>query len=128
MKQKHSSGVRIRKWTSLSFELFCQIRAQHLWSLTGPNEKNDGLTSYRLLYNDYHLVLLSLQQFNLIFLLRPDDGHQMVLCTVSTTCRDGLFFTSSVDDICNWSYAPYPKKSRIYKRHFDAKARQCAST
>ncbi|KAL6492563.1 Protein Ycf2 A [Orobanche gracilis] len=41
--------------TSLSFELFCRIVAQDLWSLPGPDEKN-GITSYGLVENDSDLV------------------------------------------------------------------------
>ncbi|RHN66425.1 hypothetical protein MtrunA17_Chr3g0090891 [Medicago truncatula] len=48
----------MKKLTILLYLLSCSAGsvAQNLWSLTGPNEKNDGITSYRLLYNDSDLV------------------------------------------------------------------------
>nr|UZA65626.1 Ycf2 protein [Medicago lupulina] len=51
-------GTSMKKLTILLYLLSCSAGsvAQNLWSLTGPNEKNDGLTSYRLLYNDSDLV------------------------------------------------------------------------
>nr|YP_009988060.1 hypothetical protein RF2 [Medicago edgeworthii]QNM38298.1 hypothetical protein RF2 [Medicago edgeworthii] len=51
-------GTSMKKLTILLYLLSCSAGsvAQNLWSLTGPNEKNDGITSYRLLYNDYDLV------------------------------------------------------------------------
>nr|YP_009656632.1 hypothetical chloroplast RF2 [Medicago marina]QCO73530.1 hypothetical chloroplast RF2 [Medicago marina] len=51
-------GTSMKKLTILLYLLSCSAGsvAQNLWSLTGPNEKNDGITSYRLLYNDSDLV------------------------------------------------------------------------
>nr|YP_009657241.1 hypothetical chloroplast RF2 [Medicago laciniata]QCO74139.1 hypothetical chloroplast RF2 [Medicago laciniata] len=48
-------GTSMKKLTILLYLLSCSAGsvAQNLW---GPNEKNDGITSYRLLYNDYDLV------------------------------------------------------------------------
>nr|YP_010565824.1 hypothetical protein RF2 [Medicago turbinata]UZC30456.1 hypothetical protein RF2 [Medicago turbinata] len=51
-------GTSMKKLTILLYLLSCSAGsvAQNLWSLTGPNEKNDGITSYRLLSNDSDLV------------------------------------------------------------------------
>nr|UZC31290.1 hypothetical protein RF2 [Medicago constricta] len=51
-------GTSMKKLTILLYLLSCSAGsvAQNLWSLIGPNEKNDGITSYRLLYNDSDLV------------------------------------------------------------------------
>nr|YP_010565976.1 hypothetical protein RF2 [Medicago murex]UZC30608.1 hypothetical protein RF2 [Medicago murex]UZC30684.1 hypothetical protein RF2 [Medicago murex] len=51
-------GTSMKKLTILLYLLSCSAGsvAQNLWSLTGPNEKNDGITSYRLLYNDSDLL------------------------------------------------------------------------
>nr|YP_010173618.1 hypothetical chloroplast RF2 [Medicago arabica]QSJ48855.1 hypothetical chloroplast RF2 [Medicago arabica] len=51
-------GTSMKKLTILLYLLSCSAGsvAQNLWSLTGPNEKNDGITSYRLIYNDSDLV------------------------------------------------------------------------
>nr|YP_010566583.1 hypothetical protein RF2 [Medicago heyniana]UZC32050.1 hypothetical protein RF2 [Medicago heyniana] len=51
-------GTSMKKLTILLYLLSCSAGsvAQNLWSLTGSNEKNDGITSYRLLYNDSDLV------------------------------------------------------------------------
>ena len=51
-------GTSMKKLTILLYLLSCSAGsvAQNLWSLTGPNEKNDGIASYRLLYNDSDLV------------------------------------------------------------------------
>ncbi|KAK2350161.1 protein Ycf2 [Trifolium repens] len=48
----------MKKLTILLYLLSCSAGsvAQDLWSLPGPNEKNDGITSYRLLDNDSDLV------------------------------------------------------------------------
>nr|YP_010565946.1 hypothetical protein RF2 [Medicago rotata]UZC30532.1 hypothetical protein RF2 [Medicago rotata] len=86
-------GTSMKKLTILLYLLSCSAGsvAQKLWSLTGPNEKNEGITSYRLLYNDYDLVhgllevegaLLGSSQtgspFNnegVTFLLRPEPRN-----------------------------------------------------
>nr|YP_010173238.1 hypothetical chloroplast RF2 [Medicago secundiflora]QSJ48419.1 hypothetical chloroplast RF2 [Medicago secundiflora] len=86
-------GTSMKKLTILLYLLSCSAGsvAQNLWSLTGPNEKNDGITSYRLLYNDSDLVhgllevegaLLGSSQtgspFNndeVTFLLRPEPRN-----------------------------------------------------
>nr|QJD20933.1 hypothetical chloroplast RF21 [Trifolium alexandrinum] len=49
-------GTSMKKLTILLYLLSCSAGsvAQDLWS--GPNEKNDGITSHRLLENDYDLV------------------------------------------------------------------------
>nr|QJS52105.1 Ycf2 [Vicia bungei] len=51
-------GTSMKKLTILLYLLSCSAGsvAQDLWSLPGPNEKNDGITSYRLLENDSDLV------------------------------------------------------------------------
>jgi hypothetical protein len=51
-------GTSMKKLTLLLYLLSCSAGsvAQDLWSLPGPNEKNDGITSYRLLENDSDLV------------------------------------------------------------------------
>nr|YP_010176756.1 hypothetical chloroplast RF21 [Vicia costata]QSQ72459.1 hypothetical chloroplast RF21 [Vicia costata] len=51
-------GTSMKKLTLLLYLLSCSagLVAQDLWSLPGPNEKNDGITSYRLLENDSDLV------------------------------------------------------------------------
>jgi hypothetical protein len=51
-------GTSMKKLTILLYLLSCSAGsvAQDLWSLPGPNEKNDGITSYRLLDNDSDLV------------------------------------------------------------------------
>nr|YP_010566659.1 hypothetical protein RF2 [Medicago soleirolii]UZC32278.1 hypothetical protein RF2 [Medicago soleirolii] len=51
-------GTSMKKLTILLYLLSCSAGsvAQNLWSLTGPNEKNDGITSYRLFSNDSDLV------------------------------------------------------------------------
>jgi len=51
-------GTSMKKLTILLYLLSCSAGsvAQDLWSLPGPNEKNDGITSYKLLENDSDLV------------------------------------------------------------------------
>ncbi|CAI8584138.1 unnamed protein product [Vicia faba] len=51
-------GTSMKKLTILLYLLSCSAGsvAQDLWSLPGPNETNDGITSYRLLENDSDLV------------------------------------------------------------------------
>nr|YP_009141474.1 hypothetical chloroplast RF21 [Lathyrus tingitanus]AIL56000.1 hypothetical chloroplast RF21 [Lathyrus tingitanus] len=51
-------GTSMKKLTILLYLLSCSAGsvAQHLFSLPGPNENNDGITSYRLLENDSDLV------------------------------------------------------------------------
>nr|YP_010132592.1 hypothetical protein RF2 [Vicia cracca]QQD90339.1 hypothetical protein RF2 [Vicia cracca] len=51
-------GTSMKKLTILLYLLSCSAGsvAQDLWSLPGPNEKDDGITSYRLLENDSDLV------------------------------------------------------------------------
>ncbi|GAU45730.1 hypothetical protein TSUD_247380 [Trifolium subterraneum] len=48
----------MKKLTILLYLLSCSAGsvAQDLWSLPGPNEKSDGITSYTPLENDYDLV------------------------------------------------------------------------
>nr|YP_009109941.1 hypothetical chloroplast RF21 [Trifolium strictum]AIJ28408.1 hypothetical chloroplast RF21 [Trifolium strictum] len=51
-------GTSMKKLTILLYVLSCSAGSvvQDLWSLPGPNQKNDGITSYRLLENDSDLV------------------------------------------------------------------------
>ena len=51
-------GTSMKKLTILLYLLSCSagLVAQDLWSLPGPDGKNDGITSYRLLENDSDLV------------------------------------------------------------------------
>nr|YP_009141235.1 hypothetical chloroplast RF21 [Lathyrus clymenum]AIL55761.1 hypothetical chloroplast RF21 [Lathyrus clymenum] len=51
-------GTSMKKLTILLYLLSCSAGsvAQDFLSLPGPNENNDGITSYRLLENDSHLV------------------------------------------------------------------------
>ena len=51
-------GTSMKKLTLLLYLLSCSAGsvAKDLWSLPGPNENNDGITSYRLLENDSDLV------------------------------------------------------------------------
>lgn len=51
-------GTSMKKLTILLYLLSCSAGsvAQDLWSLPGPNEKSDGITSYTPLENDYDLV------------------------------------------------------------------------
>nr|WCR63274.1 hypothetical chloroplast RF21 [Trigonella foenum-graecum] len=88
-------GTSMKKLTILLYLLSCSAGsvAQDLWSIAGPNEENDGITSYRLLDNDSDLVhgLLEIEgallgssqtgsQFDndgVTFLLRPEPRNPL---------------------------------------------------